>query len=104
MRKRVTIVGGGGAVGATAAQRIIDRGLADVVLADVLEGIPAGRALDMLESTPILGSDVNAIGFTSRDGDYRKTANSDIIVVTAGFPRKPGMSRSDLLQGNYNII
>ena len=104
MRKKVTIVGGGGAVGATAAQRIVDRGLADVILADVLEGIPAGRALDMLESTPILGSDVNAIGFTSRDGDYRETANSDIIVVTAGFPRKPGMSRSDLLQGNYNII
>jgi malate dehydrogenase len=104
MRKKVTVVGGGGAVGATAAQRIVDRGLADVVLADVLEGIPAGRALDMLESTPIIGSDVNAIGFTSRDGDYRETANSDIIVVTAGFPRKPGMSRSDLLQGNYNIV
>lgn len=104
MRKKVTIVGGGGAVGATVAQRIIDRGLADVVLADVLEGIPAGRALDMLESTPILRSDVSAIGFTSRDGDYRETANSDIIVVTAGFPRKPGMSRGDLLQGNYDII
>ena len=74
MRKKVTIVGGGGAVGATAAQRIIDRGLADVVLADVLEGIPAGRALDMLESTPIIRSDVNAIGFTSKDSDYRETA------------------------------
>ena len=72
------------------------------MLADVLEGIPAGRALDMLESTPILRSDVSAIGFTSTDGDYRETANSDIIVVTAGFPRKPGMSRSDLLQGNYD--
>jgi malate dehydrogenase len=104
MRKKVTIVGGGGAVGATAAQRIIDRGLADVVLADVLEGIPAGRALDMLESTPIIRSDVNAIGFTSKDSDYRETAQSDIIVVTAGFPRKPGMSRSDLLQGNYDIV
>ncbi len=104
MRKKVTIVGGGGAVGATAAQRILDRGLADVVLADVLEGIPAGRALDMLESTPIIRSDVNAIGFTSKDNDYRETANSDVVVVTAGFPRKPGMSRSDLLQGNYEII
>ena len=94
MRKKVTIVGGGGAVGATAAQRILDRGLADVVLADVLEGIPAGRALDMLESTPIIRSDVNAIGFTSKDSDYRETANSDVVVVTAGFPRKPGMSRT----------
>ncbi|MBI4888254.1 MAG: malate dehydrogenase [Acidobacteria bacterium] len=104
MRKKVTIVGGGGAVGATAAQRIIDRELADVVLCDVVEGIPAGRALDMLESTPIIGSDVHARGFTTAGGDYRDTAGSDVIVVTAGFPRKPGMSRSDLLQGNYEII
>lgn len=104
MRKKVTIVGGGGAVGATAAQRIVDRELADVVLADVIDGIPAGRALDMLESTPIIRSDVSAIGFTSKEGDYRDTANSDIVVITAGFPRKPGMSRSDLLQANYDVI
>jgi malate dehydrogenase len=104
MRRKVTIVGGGGAVGATAAQRIIDRELADVVLCDVLEGIPAGRALDMLESTPIIGSDVHARGFTTKDSDYRETAGSDIIVITAGFPRKPGMSRSDLLQANYDVV
>jgi len=58
----------------------------------------------MLESTPIIRSDVSALGFTSRDGDYRETANSDIIVITAGFPRKPGMSRNDLLQANYEVI
>ena len=104
MRKKVTIIGGGGAVGATAAQRIVDRGLADVVLVDVTEGIPAGRALDMWESTPIVRSDVTARGITPRDGDYTATADSDIVVVTAGFPRKPGMSRNDLLQSNYDVV
>ena len=104
MRKKVSIIGGGGAVGATAAQRIVDRELADVVLVDVTEGIPAGRGLDMWESTPIVRSDVTVRGFTPRDGDYGATAGSDIVVITAGFPRKPGMSRNDLLQSNYDVI
>jgi len=103
MRKKVTVVGGG-FVGSTTAQRIHDSGLADVVLTDILEGVPAGKALDMLESGPILGSDAHAIGISTAAGDYGQTANSDIVVVTAGFPRKPGMSRDDLLRANYDVI
>src|SRR5579863_1493244 len=103
MRKKVTVVGGG-FVGSTTAQRIVDRGLADVVLTDILEGVPAGKALDMLESTPILGSDAQIRGISTASGDYRETANSDLVVVTAGFPRKPGMSRDDLLRANYEVI
>jgi malate dehydrogenase len=103
MRKKVTIVGAG-FVGSTTAQRIIDRELADVVLTDVIEGVPAGRALDMLESTPILRADAHARGISTATGDYRETAGSDIVVITAGFPRKPGMSRDDLLQANYDVI
>jgi malate dehydrogenase len=103
MRKKVTVVGGG-FVGSTTAQRIHDLGLADVVLTDILEGAPAGKALDMLESGPILGSDMRAIGISTASGDYRGTENSDIIVITAGFPRKPGMSRDDLLKANYDVI
>jgi malate dehydrogenase len=103
MRKKVTVVGGG-FVGSTAAQRIVDAELADVVLTDILEGIPAGKALDMFESTPISRSDVRAVGITTATGDYTETANSDIIVITAGFPRKPGMSRDDLLKANYDVV
>ncbi|HXZ14271.1 MAG TPA: malate dehydrogenase [Candidatus Sulfotelmatobacter sp.] len=103
MRKKVTVVGGG-FVGSTTAQRIHDAGLADVVLTDILEGVPAGKALDMAESGPILGADAGAIGISTNTGDYRETANSDITVVTAGFPRKPGMSRDDLLKANYDVI
>jgi malate dehydrogenase len=103
MRKKVTVVGGG-FVGSTTAQRIHDAGLADVVLTDILEGVPAGKALDMAESAPILGSDVRSTGISTAGGDYRETANSDIIVITAGFPRKPGMSRDDLLKANYDVI
>jgi malate dehydrogenase len=103
MRKKVTVVGAG-FVGSTTAQRIIDRELADVVLTDVIEGVPAGRALDLLESTPILRVDAHARGISTATGDYRETANSDIVVITAGFPRKPGMSRNDLLQANYDVI
>src|ERR1700677_1596114 len=103
MRKKVTVVGGG-FVGSTTAQRIVDRGLADVVLTDILEGVPAGKALDMLESTPITGADSHASGISTASGDYSATANSDIVVVTAGFPRKPGMSRDDLLRANYDVI
>ncbi len=103
MRDKVTVVGGG-FVGSTAAQRIVDAELADVVLTDVLEGIPAGKALDMLESSPITRTDVRATGITTAAGDYSQTANSDIVVITAGFPRKPGMSRDDLLKANYDVI
>jgi malate dehydrogenase len=103
MRNKVTVVGAGN-VGAATAQRIIARELADVVLTDVLEGIPGGKALDLLESTAILGADSRALGLSTAAGDYRQTANSDIVVITAGFPRKPGMSRNDLLQANYNVI
>ncbi|HXW16729.1 MAG TPA: malate dehydrogenase [Candidatus Acidoferrales bacterium] len=103
MRKKVTVVGGG-FVGSTTAQRILDANLADVVLTDILEGVPAGKALDMLESAPILGSDAHATGISTAAGDYRETANSDIVVITAGFPRKPGMSRDDLLKANYDVV
>jgi malate dehydrogenase len=103
MRKKVTVVGAG-FVGATTAQRILDRELADVVLTDVLEGGPAGRALDMLESSPITGADARAIGISTGSCDYSATAGSDIVVITAGFPRRPGMTRNDLLQANYDVI
>jgi malate dehydrogenase len=103
MRKKVTVVGGG-FVGSTTAQRIVDSGLADVVLTDILEGVPAGKALDILESAPISGSSVRAAGISTDSGDYKETANSDIVVITAGFPRKPGMSRDDLLKANYEVI
>ncbi len=103
MRKKVTVVGGG-FVGSTTAQRIVDAELADVVLTDILEGVPAGKALDMLESSPVQRTDVRAVGISTNTGDYRETANSDIVVITAGFPRKPGMSRDDLLKANYDLI
>jgi len=103
MRKKVTVVGGG-FVGSTTAQRIHDAELADVVLTDILDGPPAGKALDMAESAPILGTDSRAVGISTAAGDYRETANSDIVVITAGFPRKPGMSRDDLLKANYDVV
>ena len=78
--------------------------LADVVLTDILDGPPAGKALDMAESAPILGTDSHAVGISTASGDYKETANSDIIVITAGFPRKPGMSRDDLLKANYDVV
>lgn len=99
MRKKVTVIGGGN-VGATCAMRIADKELADVVLVDIMEGVPQGKALDMLESGPVEGYDVSLIGAN----DYEQTANSDIIVITAGFPRKPGMSRDDLLIANYKVV
>ena len=103
MRKKVTVVGGG-FVGSTTAQRIHDAELADVVLTDILDGPPAGKALDMAESAPILGTDSHAVGISTAAGDYKETANSDIVVITAGFPRKPGMSRDDLLKANYDVV
>jgi malate dehydrogenase len=99
MRKKVTVVGSGN-VGAAVAQRLVDKQMADVVLIDILEGIPQGKALDMFESGPIEGCDVKVTG----TNDYADTANSDLVVMTAGFPRKPGMSRDDLLKANYDIV
>ncbi len=99
MRKKVTVVGAGN-VGANCALRIADKELADVVLVDVVEGVPQGKGLDLLESGPIQGYDVSITGAN----DYEPTANSDIVVITAGFPRKPGMSRDDLLMANYEVV
>ena len=102
-RKKVTVVGGG-FVGSTTAQRIVDLELADVVLTDILDGPPAGKALDMLESGPVTRSDARALGISTANGDYSATAGSDVVVITAGFPRKPGMSRDDLLKANYDVV
>jgi malate dehydrogenase len=99
MRKKVTVIGAGN-VGATVGQRLADKQLADVVLVDILEGVPQGKALDMLEAGPIEGYDGRVTG----SNDYAPTANSDVIVMTAGLPRKPGMSRDDLLKANYEIV
>jgi malate dehydrogenase len=103
MRKKVTVVGGG-FVGSTTAQRIVDKELADVVLTDILDGPPAGKALDMMESGPITRSDSRVMGISTANGDYSATAGSDVVVITAGFPRKPGMSRDDLLKANYDVV
>ena len=99
MRKKVTVVGAGN-VGANCALRIADKELADVVLVDVVEGVPQGKGLDILQSGPVQGYDVSLIGAN----DYEQTADSDIAIITAGFPRKPGMSRDDLLLANYDVI
>jgi len=99
MRKKTTVVGAG-FVGATTAQRIVDAELSDVVMIDILEGVTQGRGLDMLESCPVSGSDAHIIG----TNEYRDTTGSDVVVITAGLPRKPGMSRDDLLMKNYNIV
>ena len=99
MRKKVTVVGSGN-VGASVALRLADKELADVVTIDILEGIPQGKALDTLQAGPVMRSDSQVTG----TNDYKDTANSDLVVVTAGFPRKPGMSRDDLLMKNYEVI
>src|ERR1700746_575726 len=99
MRKKVTIVGAGN-VGATAAHWIASKELADVVLNDIIEGVPQGKGLDLLEAMPLEKRDSHIIGTQ----DYKDTANSDIVVITAGVPRKPGMSRDDLLNINHNIM
>jgi malate dehydrogenase len=99
MRNKVTIVGSGN-VGATAAHWIASKELADVVLIDIIEGIPQGKGLDLLEAMPIEKRDSHVIG----TNDYADTANSDIVVITAGIPRKPGMSRDDLLNTNHKIM
>ena len=99
MRKKVSIVGAGN-VGATCAHWIAAKELADVALIDVVEGIPQGKALDLMEAMPIEKRDVNVVGAN----DYAATANSDIVIITAGIPRKPGMSRDDLLHTNFKIM
>jgi len=99
MRKKITVVGAGN-VGATVAQRLFERGYADIVLVDIVEGMPQGKALDMLESGPVLGTDSHITGTNS----YSDTANSDVVIITAGIARKPGMSRDDLLFTNMDIV
>jgi malate dehydrogenase len=102
MRKQVTIVGSG-MVGGTTAQRLAERGYADIVLVDVIEGIAQGKALDLAEAGPIVGFDCSITGGTV-PGDYPITAGSDVVVFTSGAPRKPGMSRDDLLFTNQQIV
>ena len=99
MRKKVTIVGSGN-VGATAAHWIASKELADVVLIDIIEGVPQGKGLDLLEAMPIEKRD----SYVKGTNDYADTANSDVVVITAGIPRKPGMSRDDLLKTNHKIM
>jgi len=99
MRNKITVVGAGN-VGATCAQRLAERDYADIVLVDILEGMPQGKALDILESGPVVGFDSSVIGANS----YAETAGSDIAIITSGVPRKPGMSRDDLVLTNMKIV
>ena len=98
-RKKVTVVGAGN-VGATTAQRLFERGYMDVVLVDVVEDMPQGKALDLAQSGPVLGVDGSIVGTNG----YEETADSDVVVITAGIARKPGMSRDDLLFTNMKIV
>ncbi len=99
MRKKVSIIGAGN-VGASAAERIVLRRLADVVLVDIIEGMPQGKALDLNEAGPVDGYDLRLTGTNG----YEETEGSDIVVITSGLPRKPGMSRDDLLKANFEIV
>src|SRR5207249_11420003 len=96
---RVTVVGSG-FVGATTAMRVVQKGLAEVVLIDIVDGLPQGVALDMKESSPVEGFEPAITG----TNDYADTAGSDVVVITAGLPRQPGMSRMDLLEKNAGIV
>ena len=98
-RKKITVVGGGN-VGATTAQRLAERDYADVVLVDIVEGMPQGKALDLNQSGPVVGYEPNVVGTNG----YDETSGSDIVVITSGFPRQPGMSRDDLLAKNKEIV
>jgi len=98
-RNKVTVIGAGN-VGATAAQRIAEAGLADVVLIDIVEGLPQGKGLDLAEAAPVLPHDARVIG----TNDYAETAGSDVVVVTSGIARKPGMSRDELMATNAGIV
>jgi malate dehydrogenase len=104
MNRKVTVVGGAGNVGATVARAIADKELADVVIVDIADQKAAGVALDMLEACPIEGSDARVVGYGATDEGWAQTAGSDVVVITSGVPRKPGMSRDDLLQTNYTIM
>src|SRR3990172_1252279 len=97
-QKKVSIIGAGN-VGACAAQRIMEKFLADVVLFDIVEGVPQGKAVDISEAAPITGADINVIG----TNNYDDTAGSDIVVITAGLARKPGMTRKDLLEKDTGV-
>lgn len=99
MRNKVSIVGAG-MTGSTTAHWLAERELADIVLVDIVEGMPQGKALDLQEALPVIGKDVRVVGHN----DYEATAGSDVIVITAGLPRKPGMSREDLLTTNAEIV
>ena len=99
MDKKVTVVGAGN-VGATAAQRLAEKGLCDVVLVDIVEGVPQGKSLDLMEAAPVEKHDCTVTGTNS----YEATAGSDIVIITAGIPRKPGMSRDDLIGTNAGIV
>jgi malate dehydrogenase len=98
-RNKVTVIGAGN-VGATTAQRIAEAGLADVVLVDIVEGLPQGKGLDLAEAAPVVGHDSRIVG----TNDYADTAGSDIVIVTSGLARQPGMSRDDLLAKNAGIV
>jgi malate dehydrogenase len=100
MNRKVTVVGGAGNVGATVARGVADKQLADVVVVDIAEQKAAGIALDMLEACPVWGSDARLLG----TNEFAESADSDIVVITSGVPRKPGMSRDDLLNVNYKIM
>src|SRR5947208_9014062 len=99
MRSKITVVGAG-FVGSTLVQRLAERDYADVVMYDIIPNMPQGKALDLLQAGPVLGYDSLVTG----TNDYADTANSDIVVITSGFPRKPGMSRDDLVKKNQEIV
>jgi malate dehydrogenase len=99
MRRKITVVGAGN-VGATTAQRLAERDYADVVLVDIVEGMPQGKALDLNQAGPVVGYEPNLVGTNG----YQETSGSDIVVITSGLPRKPGMSRDDLLAANRDIV
>ena len=99
MNNKVSIIGAG-MTGSTTAHWLAEREIADIVLVDVIEGIPQGKALDLQEALPVIGKDISVVG----SNEYAATANSDIVVITAGLPRKPGMSRDDLLFANAEIV
>src|SRR5512134_3416129 len=99
MRKRISVIGAGN-VGSSTAQLLAYEGVGDVVLFDIVDGVPQGKALDIAEACPLWNSSASVVGTTA----YSDTAHSDVIVVTAGFPRKPGMSRDDLLHANADVV
>lgn len=99
MRNKVSIIGAG-MTGSTTAHWLAEKEIADIVLVDIVEGMPQGKALDLQQAMPVIGKDISVVG----SNDYAATANSDIIVITAGLPRKPGMSRDDLLFANADIV